>query len=158
MVVLLTSLLDRYTVRMPLTVSGRTIGSRRPLFADWSIPLPPDDFGGGGGMTLRDLIAKIVAVEVLNYEQRREARRLDRVLSRAEIERGEAAGKIAPESREVVPAPSLEEAVNAALLAFEDGLYLVAIDGREMRDLDAQVFVTPDSRVVFIRLVFLAGA
>ncbi len=143
---------------MPLTISGRALGSRRPLFADWSIPLNPDDFGRGDGLTLRDLIAKIVRTEVEAYEQRREARRLDRVLTRNEISRGAASGKVAPEARETPKAPDLDEAVGIALLAFEDGLYLVIIDGKELRDLNAQIFVTPDSRVTFVRLVFLAGA
>lgn len=143
---------------MPLTISGRAVGSRRPLFADWSIPLPPDDFGGGGGITLRDLIALVVTREVEAYEQRREARRLDRVLSRDAIEQGETAGRIAPEARETPAAPPLEEAIGTALLAFQDGLYLVAVDGTEVRDLEAQVFLTADSRVTFVRLVFLAGA
>ena len=143
---------------MPLTISGRALGSRRPLFADWSIPLPPDDFGGGGGITLRDLITTIVRAEVEAYELRREARRLDRVLSPDQIDQGVRRGKVSPEGRNTPAAPPEEAAIAAALVAFEDGLYIVAIDGREMRDLDAQVFVTPDSRVTFIRLVFLAGA
>lgn len=143
---------------MPLTVIGRSVGSKKPLFADWSIPLAPDDFGGGEGLTLRELIAIVVRAEIRAFVERREARRLDRVLSRGEIERGAAAGKVAPEGRETPGAPSEEEGVDTALQAFEDGLYLVAIDGREVRDLDAQVFVMPDSRVTFLRLVFLAGA
>ena len=141
-----------------MIISGRSLGSRRPLFADWSIPIPPDDFGGGEGLTLRDLITKVVLAEVEAFEQRREARRLDRVLTREQIERGSEAGKISPEGRESPPAPPPAEAVDTALQAFEDGLYLVAIDGVEQRDLDATVFVTADSRVTFIRLVFLAGA
>lgn len=143
---------------MPLIVSGRTLGSRKPLFADWSVSIPPDDFGGGEGITLRHVIAKIVQAEVAAYEERRETRRLDRVLTRAEIDRGAQTGRVAPEGRETPPAPSVEDAVDVALAAFEDGLYLVVIDGREHRDLDAQVFVTSDSRVTFVRLVFLAGA
>ncbi len=143
---------------MAVTICGRAVGSRKPLFADWSIPLNPDDFGGGEGMTLRDVIARVVAAEVEAYEKRREARRLDRVLSRGEIEQGAEAGAVRPEAREVSPAPDLEEAIGVALEAFEDGLYLVAIDGVEARDLDAQVYVKPDSRIVFVRLVFLAGA
>ncbi len=143
---------------MPLLISGRAAGSRRPLFADWSIPIPPDDFGGGGGLTLRDLIGIVVRTEVAAYLERREARRLDRVMSRGEIEAGEARGRVAPEAREAPKAPAPEEAVGVALLAFEDGLYLVAIDGKECRDLDAQVFLTPESRATFVRLTFLAGA
>jgi hypothetical protein len=43
------------------------------------------------------------------------------------------------------------------LQAFEDGLYLVIVDGNEQRDLDQQVFLQPDSRVAFVRLALLAG-
>ena len=50
-----------------------------------------------------------------------------------------------------------EQAVAAALQAFEDGIYLVAVDGRELRDLDQAVYLTQDSRVTFIRLALLAG-
>ena len=109
-------------------------------------------------MTLREVIAMVVGAEVVAYETRREARRLDRVLSRGEIERGAEAGAVRPEAREVPAAPDVDEAIGVALEAFEDGLYLVAIDGVEARDLDAQVYVKPDSRIVIVRLVFLAGA
>jgi len=143
---------------MPLTISGRTVGSRRPLFADWSIPLAPDDFGGGEGLTLRDLIALVVRAEVAAYESRREARRLDRVFSRERIERGAAEGRVAPEAREGAAAPPVEEAVETAVTAFEDGIYLVAIDGVEVREVEARVSVRADTRVTFIRLVLLAGA
>jgi hypothetical protein len=43
------------------------------------------------------------------------------------------------------------------LQAFEDGLYLVVLDGQEQRSLDAQLFLQPDSRVAFVRLTMLAG-
>jgi hypothetical protein len=143
---------------MSLTITGKVLGSRRPLFADFSVPLPPDDFGGGGGITLRDLISLIATVEVGAYERRREERRLDRVFTAGRIERELESGRVSPEGRESLPAPSEDDAIAAALLAFEDGLYIVAIDGQEHRDLDAQVFLHADSRVTFIRLVFLAGA
>jgi len=145
---------------MPLVISARTIGSRRPLFADWSVPIDPPDPGGrgDGGMTLRDLITKIVHAELAAYETRREARRLDRVLSKAQIDAQAAAGRVSPEGREVPPAPDLQSAVAAALVGFEDGVYLVAIDGREVRSLDEPIHLAPDSRVTFLRLVFLAGA
>lgn len=51
----------------------------------------------------------------------------------------------------------VEEAIGVALQAFEDGLYLVIVDGEEKRSLDAQVFVKEDSSVAFVRLVMLAG-
>ena len=44
-----------------------------------------------------------------------------------------------------------------ALEAFEDGIYLVIVDGEEQRELDRQIFLQPDSKVAFVRLVMLAG-
>jgi len=107
---------------------------------------------------LRELIGYVVRNEVGAFRDRQEARRLDRVLSTSQIAEDEAKGKIAPEGRGIRQEVAEEAAVEAALVAFGDGMYLVVIDGVEHRDLDAQVFLTDDSRVTFIRLVFLSGA
>lgn len=139
-----------------ITIFGRSAGSRRPLFTDWSVPLPPDDFGDEG-LTLRTLISRIVQSEVSNYIQRQEVCRLDRVFTKARIEADLARGKVSPEGKQAGEAPNLEEAIGAALQAYEDGLYLVFIDDQEQRGLDHQVYLKPNSRVTFIRLVFLAG-
>jgi len=140
-----------------LTISGRSVGSKRPLFADFSVP-PPPEVGDGGPLTLRELIAKVVAAEVRSFEKRRESRRLDRVMTRAQIDAGAAKGRIDPAGKDFKQKVDVEDAVGTALQAFEDGLYLVIVDEIEQRDLDAAVYLKPDSRVVFIRLVFLAGA
>lgn len=41
---------------MPI-VTAKSLGSRRPLFADWSIPLGPEWGDEGEDLTLRMLIA-----------------------------------------------------------------------------------------------------
>ncbi|XVJ60115.1 MAG: hypothetical protein HEQ23_12255 [Tepidisphaera sp.] len=156
-----------------LTIVGRSVGSRKPLFADWALPLPPEwasgdggngeggdgeGRGGGGGLTLAGLIERIVRHELAAFSARNERRRLDRVLSADQIEAGLEAGRVSPEGRQGLnKAPEAEEAVAAALQAFEDGLYLVVIDEMEHRDLDAQVWLTADSTIVFLKLTFLAG-
>jgi hypothetical protein len=141
-------------------VSGRGLGKRTPLFEDFSVPLPPElaGEGGDGGLTLRELIRRIVRAETEEFDLRQERRRLTRVMSPAQIQEGLERGKVDMGGREMGQRVDVEQAVGAALQAFEDGLYLVVIDDVERRDLDAQVFVRPGSRVVFIRLVFLAGA
>ena len=57
---------------------------RRP----WAVPPPPRPDAGDGGLSLRELIEHVVRFEVAAFEERRESRRLDRVFSAAEIERG----------------------------------------------------------------------
>jgi hypothetical protein len=144
-----------------LTIVGRALGRRKLLFDGFSMP-PPAERGDGGPLRLRDLIEHIVRQEVEAYEQRQEARRLDRVLSANEIERSETRGKISPEGRDPKQRPAakvdLDAAVATALEAFGDGLYLVVIDDREYRDLDAIVRLEDDSRITFVRLTFLAWA
>ena len=140
-----------------ITISGKALGKKKPLFADWSIPFPPE-WGDGDHLTLRKLITRIVLAEVTAFKERQEERCLARVLSVAEIEKGMESGKVDSGGRELVQDVDEETAVAKALQAFEDGLYLVVIDGEEQRDLDAQVFLRPDSQVTFVRLVFLAGA
>ena len=138
-----------------ITVDARVLGRKRPLFTGWSPPL--GGAPGDGGLTLRDLIERIVRAEVGAFRERQEARKLDRVLSAAQVEEGERKGKIDPAGRDLAQEVDEDGAVAAALQAFEDGLYLVIIDEEEHRDLDRQVFLKPDSRVTFLRLVMLAG-
>ncbi|MGA2498571.1 MAG: hypothetical protein ABSH20_12565 [Tepidisphaeraceae bacterium] len=144
-----------------LIIQGQAVGQRRPLFEGFSVP-PPDDLGDGGPRKLRDVIAHVVLSEVAAFAKRREARRLDRVLSARQIDDGESRGRISPEGRDPKLRPPAKVdapvAVQTAIEAFEDGLYLVVIDEVEYRDLDAIVHLTSDSRLVFIRLTFLAGA
>ncbi len=138
-----------------ITISGKALGRKKPLFADWSIPFPPD--GGDSGLTLRDLIGRVVRAEVEAFRQRQEDRKLFRALTARQIEEATAGGKVemgGSDSRQQVDP---EEAVAVALQAFEDGLYLVVLDDQEQRSLDAQVHLQPDSRVAFVRLTMLAG-
>ncbi|MCA9116206.1 MAG: hypothetical protein KDA79_14065 [Planctomycetaceae bacterium] len=142
-----------------LTISGKALGRRRPLFADFSIPTAPHDADSGdGSTTLRDLIDRIVRHEVQSFRERQQDRQLLRALTARQIDAALETGKVTMGESEVEPQDVDEDAaVGTALVAFEDGLYLVAIDGTEYRDLDRQVFLQPDSRITFIRLTLLAG-
>jgi hypothetical protein len=95
-------------------------------------PLVPDrelPTDGWGAQTLRQLIERVV---------REDAMALDQIVS---------AGLAAD--------PDVSVAL--ALQAFEDRLYLVLIDGRQQRKLDAPAPVGPDSTLTFLRLVAFAG-
>lgn len=142
-----------------MLVETRLLGKRARPLDSWTIPTPPvDDNTRGEGITLRELIARTVGHEVAAYEQRERARRFVRVLTSAEIEDGASRGRIDPAARPAAEPVDAEMAVAAALQGFEDGLYLVVLDGAELRELDAQIYPTPESRLVFLRLTFLAGA
>jgi hypothetical protein len=140
-----------------LTITGKALGSRKSLFADWSIPFPPE-WSGEGGLTLRRLIDHVVRAEVEAFKKRQHDRRFLRALTERQIAEGVEKGKIQSGESEV-PLQEIDEddAVAVACQAFEDGLFLVVIDEEDHRELDREIHVKPDSRVTFVRLTLLAG-
>lgn len=144
-----------------MIVTGKSLGSRKKLFVDWSIPIPPeskDDGDGDGGLTLRDLIERIVREQVQAFKKRQQDAQFVRALTNLEIEQAAETGKITMGGSEISPQEvDIDEAVHQALQAFEDGIYLVVIDEQRPTDLDSQVFLTDDSQITFIRLTLLTG-
>lgn len=142
-----------------LLIETRVLGRKSRPLDRWSIPMPPmAEESSDGGLTLRQLIARVVRSEVEAFEERQRTQRLVRFLSEEEIRAGAARGKIDPGGRSPSAPVDVEAAIGTAIAGFEDGLYLVVLDGVEQRDLDAQVHLTEGSRMVFLRLTFLAGA
>lgn len=142
-----------------ITVKGKVVGRTRPAFPDWSVPIPADLYGSGQ-MLLRDLITRIVLEEVEGYRSRQSDRRLIRILTPSEIERGVASGRVVMDGRgEEVPEQQVDPdaAVAAAIQAFEDQFYYVFIDDVQGESLDQPVRLQPDSTVTFLRLVPLVG-
>ena len=142
-----------------MVIETRIVGKRARPLDQWSVPLPPSSNDpGDGGLTLRELIARVVSSEVQAFDKREQARRLVRVLSNLEIAEGAARGKVDSGGRPPTGPVDEGAAIGAALQGFEDGLYLVILDGVEQRDLDKQIYPSADSQLVFLRLTFLAGA
>jgi hypothetical protein len=127
------------------------------LVPAWSIDAPSIP-AAGGQLRLRDLIENVVESEVEAFRARAEERAFLRVLSPAEIEDGAARGKIDMGGREQNAEVDVESAKSVALQAFEDGLYLVLINEAEIKELNAPIELDAESKVVFLRLAFLAGA
>jgi len=139
---------------MPV-VQGKTLGQKRPLFADFSVPLT---VASDTPITLRRLIADIVRDQVQQFEDRQQQRQFLRVLTERDIAEGAQRGKIESGATDVPLQPvDVAEAVETALLAFQDGLYLVAIDEETIESLDQELLLTEESRITFIRLTLLAG-
>ena len=143
----------------PMLIETRVLGRKARPVDHWSIPLPPElSELRDGGLTLRALITRLVREEIRAFRDRERTRRLVRLLSDREINEGAARGKIDTGGRAVGAEVDEDSAIGAALQGFLDGLYIVVLDGVEQRDLERQIFVNAESRVVFLRLTFLAGA
>ena len=144
-------------VRVSATVTGHR---RRGVRAhDLVLALPP------GEVTARQLIEAAVAAEVSAFQARAEEASLLRVLTKESLDADLAsgavwtggprddAGAVAGEPGQV----NLADAVEAALLAFCDGLFKVFVGERELTDDGAALPVTDGAALLFLRLVPLSG-
>ncbi len=136
-----------------LTIEAKVMGQKKPLIQDWQVPLRDST----DTTTLRHLITRIVQAEVAAFRERQEQRRLTRFLTQEQIEQAAARGKVEMGGSDLDQPVDTGEAVRTALQAFEDGIYLVIVDGEQQMSLDAPVHVQDHSRISFIRLVMLAG-
>jgi len=140
-----------------ITIEGKVLGQRRPAFAPLSFCLPEEWEVAPQEIRLRALIARIVLDEVAAFDARQAARRVLRVLTPSEIDAQAAQGKVSMGGQDLAQEVDLQVAVETALQAFEDGLYYVFVDEVQQIALDDPVYLGPDSRVTFLRLVALAG-
>ena len=107
--------------------------------------------------TLRELIACMVNQGVEGYNERLRSGEQNKALSEAEIQDMSQVGKVAFGipfgEREANP----QKAVDAALLAFTDGLYRFYINELGITELDTPVHLCEDDTIAIIRLVMLTG-
>jgi len=137
-----------------ITVNARVLGRKAPS-GSFSVP-PPGDIGAEP-IALRRLLAHVVRQEVAAFRERQEKRALLEVLTPEEIAERATRGRVVPGGQDLRQTVDEDDAVEAALQAFEDGIYLVILDGRELRALDEEVALRPDSALTFLRLTMLAG-
>jgi hypothetical protein len=144
-------------VRVSATVTGhRRRGVREH---DLVLTLPP------GQVTARQLIEAAVAAEVTAFQARAEEASLVRVLTKeslsADLARGavRAGGALGSADAPAGEAAQVNvaDAVDAALLAFGDGLFKVFVGERELTDDGAALPVAEGAALLFLRLVPLAG-
>ncbi len=141
-----------------ITIEGKQFERGRALFPAWQMPLLPEQEPSEGRLPLRALITHIVHEEVAAFRERQERRLTVEALTQTQIGAGAAKGKIAMGGSDAaVPEVDTQAAVDAALLAFEDGLYYVFVDDAQQQSLDDEVHLRPDSRVTFLRLALAGG-
>jgi hypothetical protein len=135
-----------------ITIEGKQFGRGRALFPTWQMSLPAET------LTLREFLTLVVRHEVAAFQERQEQRQVLQALTAAQIEEGVAKGKVDAGGRpETVTEVDGDAAVKNAIQAFEDGLYYVFVNDEQQQELDAPVALREGSRVMFLRLVALAG-
>ena len=136
---------------MNIYIRLKSVGKRRPALDDAPYTLPD------GISTLRQLIETIVRREVETYNSRGVENMLAPFLTETEISDQSTAGKVGFGRLYSDKKADPVQAVETALLGFEDGLYRVLIGDREAAELDSPIELREGVVLTFIRLTFLAG-
>jgi len=140
-----------------MVIESKVLGQRKRPYEPWELDSRQQAQLEGQEIALRDFLERIVLQEVEAFQLRQEERKLERLLTKEDIEKGKAVGKIDSAAKDYVQDVNPTEAVEAALLAFEDGFYYVFVDDVQYEALDEVFTLRAESRVLFLRLVPLAG-
>jgi len=107
--------------------------------------------------TLADLIRAAVTGEVERFNASRTEPKLFAFLTPAEIQERAEDGKVSFGEVDNTDKADLEAAVETALQAHADGVFLVFIDDDEVRSLTEEIALEEGNIVTFLRLTFLTG-
>jgi len=135
-------------------ISIKMLGKRQPIITKQAFLLT-DVFLEQP--TLQNFLQLVVTKEVANYNEKTTNKSLLPYLDKTTLAKMAEYGKVDfGEMYNTEPA-ILEEAVSTAIQAFEDGLFMILIDGAICRNLAQKIQFRENSEVVFLRLVALAG-
>ena len=107
--------------------------------------------------TLVDLITQMVQNEVERFNESRENPEIVSFLSNQAVIEKAQDGKVGFGDIDNRDKAIESEAIENALLAFKDGLFVVFINDQEIRELNETIKIDELSEVVFMRLTFLTG-
>ena len=107
--------------------------------------------------TLRELIVYVVTQVVTEHNGRLQSGEQNKALSETEIQDMSQVGKIAFGIPFGQKEADSAKAVDAAILAFTDGLYRFFINELEITELDAPLRLCEGDTIAIIRLVMLTG-
>ena len=132
-----------------LNIQLKRLGKKNIQTIDYAITDYPN--------SLRQLIEICVKSELKKYNDKRTNNHLINFLSTEAIQHQCKLGKIDFGYIKNNTTAVLEQSLDNALQGYEDGLYLVFIDGEEIDELDQQIDINKASVVAFLRMTFLTG-
>ena len=138
---------------MHLNINVKQLGKRKPAVAPTTFDYPKKP------STLRELIQMTVTICVKEYNQRREETSTETPMSEEQITSDATVGKIAFDFSYNNKKAEEQEAIDTALLAFEDGLFRMFLEDEELEytQLDNPLTIEEGQTLTFIRLTMLAG-
>ncbi|MEX1376253.1 MAG: hypothetical protein AB1Z23_02155 [Eubacteriales bacterium] len=138
---------------MNISIKVKKIGSKRALLNDLNLQIDASN----SPISLEEFIKAVVIQNVEDFNNRIDGKNIIPFLTQKEIEEKSKTGKIAGNALMNDKKQDICKAVDAALLAHEDGLYKVFVDAVLYDDLKEDIPLKQNCEVVFVRLTFLTG-
>ncbi|GAA0178924.1 hypothetical protein SH2C18_18920 [Clostridium sediminicola] len=136
---------------MRVYASVKQLGKKNNFITKQEIEINDDIY------TLKDFITHIVLDNVNKYnEKQRENQILDYLSDKVIVENSKV-GKINFGFCYNEKKAKQKQAIETALLAFNDGIYRVFINDEEIEDIEESIYLKEDDNITFVRLVMLAG-
>ncbi|MEM7375186.1 MAG: hypothetical protein AAF587_41715 [Bacteroidota bacterium] len=140
---------------MQLSFSVKQLGKKRPFIRQQHLEIAGEYHQA---YSLHSILTHIVKQQVQQFNKGREEKNLLSFLKADQIQEQATQGKVALGALSHTPQADSDQAVEAVLQAFEDGIIAVFLDDQQLKRLDEIVQLTPDSLFTFLRLTFLAGS
>ncbi len=134
-----------------LFVRVKQVGKRKPLVENQPMEVPATV------NSLRLLLEYLVRQRVKAFNNRSETGDWTKYLTDADLDSAAESGKIGFEAKYDDRIQNADKAVDAAILAFQDGLFRVFLGDDELESLDAELHLPDGGTLTFIRLTMLAG-
>ncbi|KQN96282.1 hypothetical protein [Paenibacillus sp. Leaf72] len=136
---------------MIVYITVKSLGKKKSYLdrLEWTFANKPD--------TLKALITDLITVNVQKFNQKETDVPLVPYLTQSDVELQAETGKVGFGSIYNEQRASLDEALCTALLAFEDGLYKVFINGDEVEQMDSPLNIQDGDDLALIRFTMLAG-
>lgn len=136
---------------MNLSVNVKQLGKRKNVIENKKFSVDPVP------STTAELIIAIVIRQVQEYNERLEQIDLLKYLTEEEIKKKSVSGKISFQVNYNGMAANAQKAVYNALQSFEDGIFRVFLNDRELESLNDAICLKEEDTLTFIRLTMLAG-
>ncbi len=137
---------------MNLSLSVKQLGRKKALTTrDYSL----GNFSSQP--TLQELIERIVTLEVNAFRERQADNQFLRVLTETQLLEASETGKISLGGQEFTQEVNVDDAIQTAIQAFQDGLYYVFNGETQIEYLTDVVNLEIHQDIMFLRLVALVG-
>ena len=136
---------------LQLFVRIKQVGKRKPLIDNQPLPVPETV------RTLRSLLEHIVRQRVEDFNDRAEDGDWTKYLTDVELDAVAETGKVGFDAKYNDRTQNADKAVDAAILAFQDGIFRVFLDDDELESLDNDINLHDGNVLTFIRLTMLSG-